>query len=90
MSSSNFKQKKEQQRAISLAFDGACRELGIGMLGRDVWKRERLAQLILRLVKHEGSFDSAALQKRAVVEFISGAADNSSSTAASAGKKMDD
>ena len=89
VSSSKFKQKKAQQRAISRAFDGACHELGISMLGRDVWKRERLAQLILRLVSDEGKLDSAALQKRAVVEFISGAAENSSSTTASAGKEMD-
>ena len=87
VSSSKFMQKKAQQRAISRAFDGACHELGISMLGRDVWKRERLAQLILRLI--EGKLNSAALQKRAVVEFISGAAENFSSTTASAGKEMD-
>ena len=66
--------------------DGACHELGISMLGRDIWKRERLAQLILRLVNDEGELDSAALQKRAVVQFISGAAENSSPTTASAVK----
>ena len=89
MSSSKLILKKAQQRAISRAFDGACHELGIGMLGRDVWRRERLAQLILRLVNDEDKLDSAALQKRAVVEFNSGAPEDSSSTTASGGKEMD-
>ena len=86
VSKSEFNHKKEQQRAISLAFDGVCHELGISMLGGDVWKRERLAQLILRLVNEGGELDSGALQKQAVVQFISGAGGNSSPTTASAVK----
>ena len=71
---------KKQQRAISRAFDGACDELGIGMLGLDVWKREQLAQLILRLVDDQGELDSAALQRRAVIQFTSANAEDSSPT----------
>lgn len=59
----------------------ACDELGIGMLGLDVWKREQLAQLLLRLVDDKGELDSAALQRRAVIQFMSANADNSSPTA---------
>ena len=73
-------QAKKQQRAISRAFDGACEELGIGMLGLDVWKREQLAQLILCLVDDQGELDADALQRRAVIQFMSANAEDSSTT----------
>jgi hypothetical protein len=80
VSSNPIGQTKKQQRAISRAFDGACEELGIGMLGLDVWKREQLAQLILCLVDDQGELDSDALQRRAVIKFLSANAENSSTT----------
>jgi hypothetical protein len=79
VSAYQISQTKKQQRAISRAFDGACDELGIGMLGLDVWKREQLAQLILRLAG-KGEIDSAALQRRAVTQFENTKAKNSSTS----------
>ncbi len=61
-------QARASQRAISQAFDGACEELDLGLGSLDVWKRERLAQLILQLVE-EGEADSDVLQKSAVSRF---------------------
>jgi hypothetical protein len=80
VNSYQISQTKKQQLAISRAFDGACDELGISMLGLDVWKREQLAQLILRLVDDQGELDSAALQRRAVIQFTSANAENSPTT----------
>jgi hypothetical protein len=75
VSTYQISQTKKQQRAISRAFDGACDELGIGMLGLDVWKREQLAQLILRLAG-KGEIDSATLQRWAVTQFENTNAEN--------------
>ena len=77
MSTYQISQTKKQQRAISRAFDGACDQLGIGMLGLDVWKREQLAQLILRLAGI-GKIDSATLQRWAVTQLRIANAENSS------------
>jgi hypothetical protein len=79
VSAYQISQTKKQQRAISRAFDGACDQLGIGMLGLDVWKREQLAQLILRLAGI-GEIDSATLQRRAVAQFENTKAKNSSTS----------
>ena len=79
MNAYQISQTKKQQRAISRAFEGACDELSIGMLGLDVWKREQLAQLILRLVG-EGEIDSVTLQRRAVAQFENANAENSSTS----------
>ena len=79
MSPDQITQSKKQQQAISRAFEGACKELGIGLLSLDAWKRERLAQLILSFAE-KGVFDAAALQKDAVRQYKN-AGDESSSTA---------
>ena len=79
MNPDQITQSKKQQQAISRAFEGACKELGIGLLSLDAWKRERLAQLILSFAE-KGVFDAAALQKDAVTQYKN-AGDESSSTA---------
>ena len=79
MSPDQITQSKKQQQAISRAFEGACKELGIGLLSLDAWKRERLAQLILSFAE-KGVFDAAALQRDAVTQYKN-AGDESSSTA---------
>jgi hypothetical protein len=48
------------------AFDAACQELGIGIEGLDVPKRERLVACIIRLAR-QGESNADALQKRAVI-----------------------
>jgi len=48
------------------AFDAACQELGIGIEGLDVPKRERLVECIIRLAR-QGESNVDALQKRAVL-----------------------
>jgi hypothetical protein len=48
------------------AFDAACQELGIGIEGLDVPKRERLVECIIRLTRQKDN-NADALQKRAVV-----------------------
>jgi hypothetical protein len=48
------------------ALDAACQELGIGMAGLDVPKRERLVECIVRLAR-QGESNVDALQKRAVI-----------------------
>jgi hypothetical protein len=59
---------KKKQAAVTRAFEAACDELGIGLLGLDVWKRERVAYLILRL-SNAGELDSSVLQRTAVTQF---------------------
>jgi hypothetical protein len=77
MSMDQIARSKKQQQAISRAFEGACEELGIGLLSLDAWKRERLAQLILSFVD-KGEFDAAALQKHAVAQYKNVGAESSS------------
>jgi hypothetical protein len=59
---------KKEQAAVTRAFEAACEELGIGLLGLDVWKRELVAALILRLA-NAGELDSSVLQRAAVTQF---------------------
>ena len=37
---------REQQLALTRAFDAACTELGIGAGSMDVWRKERLAHIL--------------------------------------------
>jgi hypothetical protein len=76
VSSDQIAQSKKQQQAISRAFEGACEELGIGLLSLDAWKREKLARLILSLVG-KGEVDGAALQRLAVTEYKNANAESS-------------
>ncbi len=50
------------------AFNRACEELAIGVLSLDVPKRERVAQVVERLVC-KGERDPLVLQRRAVSHF---------------------
>jgi hypothetical protein len=59
---------KKKQTAVTRAFEAACDELGIGLFSLDVWKRERVADLILRLA-NAGELDSSVLQRTAVTQF---------------------
>jgi hypothetical protein len=50
------------------AFNRTCEELAIGVLSLDVPKRERVAQVVERLVR-KGERDPLVLQRRAVSHF---------------------
>jgi hypothetical protein len=64
----DFPLEPNEMLALSYAFDVACKELGIGDGSLDVAKRERVAQVILRLVL-KGENDIDVLHRRAVIHF---------------------
>jgi hypothetical protein len=51
---------------LGRAYTGACSELGLGMNGQDVSRRERLANILVRLFQ-AGEHDAEALQRRAMI-----------------------
>jgi hypothetical protein len=66
MSTEGIELKPIDLGCLRRAFDAACQELGIGMEGLDVPKRERLVKCIMRLAR-QGEDNVDALQKRAVM-----------------------
>jgi hypothetical protein len=66
----NLAQTRHQQLVLTRAFETASDELGIGPGSLDVWKSERLGQ-ILDCLAHAGVWDADALAKKAVASFLS-------------------
>jgi hypothetical protein len=51
---------------LGRAYTGACSELGLGMDGQDIPRRERLANILVRLFQG-GEHNPETLQRRAVM-----------------------
>ena len=64
----NFAQTRHQQLALTRAFEIASGELGIGRGSLDVWKSERLGQILDSLAR-EGDWDPSLLATKAVATF---------------------
>ena len=64
----NFDQTRHHQLALTRAFEIASEELGIGGGSLDVWKSERLGQ-ILDCLAREGDWDPSHLARKAVASF---------------------
>jgi hypothetical protein len=64
----NFAQTRHQQLALTRAFEVASEELGIGRGSLDVWKNERLGQILDSLAR-EGDWDPSHLARKAVAAF---------------------
>jgi hypothetical protein len=64
----NFDQTRHHQLALTRAFEIASEELGIGRGSLDVWKSERLGQ-ILGCLAREGDWDPSRLARKAVAAF---------------------
>ena len=60
---------REQQRALTRAFEAACRELDIGAGSMDVWRKERIARILEAFAGTDG--DWVDLTRKAVTEFLS-------------------
>jgi hypothetical protein len=65
----DFAAAREQQLALTQAYEAACRELGIGAGSLDVWKKERLAEILEVLARTE-FLDWASLAKKTVTTFL--------------------
>jgi hypothetical protein len=65
-----FAHVREQQLALTGAFEAACAELGVGSGSLDVWRKERIARLLEAFARTE-SWDSASLARKAVTAFLS-------------------
>jgi hypothetical protein len=59
---------RQQQVALSQAFELACRELGIGQGSLDVWKSERLTRRMSRIASGD-DWDPQRLGRRAILTF---------------------
>ncbi len=59
---------RDQQLALTRAFEVACTELGIAGGSLDVWKKERLAR-ILESLAQTGDWDWSRLAEKAVTAF---------------------
>jgi hypothetical protein len=60
---------REQQVALTRAFEAACRDLGIGAGSMDVWRKERLAGILETLAITEDA-DWHSLAGKAVTAFL--------------------
>jgi hypothetical protein len=74
-----FAHAREQQLAVTRAFEAACKELGIGEGSMDVWRKERIARL-LEAFAHTKGLDSAGLARKAVDAFLSEASGSETSS----------
>ena len=66
----NLAQTRHQQLVLTRAFETASDELGIGPGSLDVWKSERLGQ-ILDCLTRAGAWDADTLARQAVARFLS-------------------
>ena len=60
---------REQQVALTRAFEAACRDLGIGAGSMDVWRKERIARILETLAIAEDA-DWHSLAGEAVTAFL--------------------
>jgi hypothetical protein len=60
---------REQQVALTRAFEAACRDLGIGAGSMDVWRKERIARILETLATTEYA-DWYSLAGKAVTVFL--------------------
>jgi hypothetical protein len=60
---------REQQLTLTRAYEAACTELGIGPGSLDVWKKERLAEILETLARTE-SLDWASMASKTITAFL--------------------
>ena len=64
----DLSQVREQQVALTRAYEAACTELGIGAGSLDVWRKEKLAGILEALAGTE-CLDWASLARKTVAAF---------------------
>ena len=63
-----YSRARKQQAVLARAFDAVCEELGIGLGSLDVWRRERVGELLATLADAE-DFDWRILSAKVVDAF---------------------
>jgi hypothetical protein len=66
----NIAQVRDQQLALSRAFEAARQHLGIGCGSLDVWRSELLGRILSRLAR-DGNWDPGNLARMAAESFLS-------------------